>query len=109
MNNELKNVKDRIRSYFGDVKNEVRVFRYHRHRIVAVEYEDFWAEKRVEDELRKLCGDGYLLTVKRECSEDMICRILRFIMGEGGGKCFAGEQTADSMDSFEMMASFESY
>lgn len=107
MNSELKDVKERIRSYFGDVKNEVRVFRYHSHRIIAVEYEDFRAEKRVEDDLRELCGDSYLLTVKRECSQDMICRILRFVMGEGEGSCFTGEENNGHMDYFGIMTSFE--
>lgn len=107
MNNETKELKSRIRSYFGNVKNKVRVFRYHSHRIVAVEYEDFYAEQRVENDIRKLCGAGYLLTVKRECSDAMLCRMLRFMMGEGGGSCYAGDKPHSRMDSFALMASFE--
>lgn len=107
MNNEFKELKARIRSYFGSVKNEVRVFRYHRHRIIAVEYEDFHAEQRVEQDIRQLCGDGYLLTVKRECSDAMLLRMLRFVMGEGGGRYCADGNASGRMDSFALIAGFE--
>lgn len=57
--------------FYSEIKNEVRVFRYHKHRIVAVEYEDFLPTEEVEQSVRTITGDEYLVTVKRECSDRM--------------------------------------
>lgn len=106
MNNELKDVKAQIRSYFGDVKNQVHVFCYHRHRIVAVEYEDFLPQEEVEQSVRAIAGSGYLVTVKRECSERMqmavVIQMLRQLNGEARSGVMQSEFPAfeERMDKF---------
>lgn len=72
MNPKSKELLQRIRAYFGEETNRVRIFIDHGQRCVDVEYEDFHSLQRVENDVRTIIGDDCLLNVKREYSERMM-------------------------------------
>lgn len=78
MNNELKELRKKIKSYFYGVKNNVRVFRYRKYILVNVEYEDFYPEEKVEEDVRRITGNGCLINVKREFSDKIMMDILQY-------------------------------
>lgn len=78
MNSELKALRKRIKAYFSGVKNSVRVFRYRKYLLVNVEYEDFYSEEKVEEDIRRIVGKGFLINVKREFSDKMMMDILQY-------------------------------
>ena len=53
--------------------------------IADVEYQDFLPEYTVRRELSAILGDGYLLNVKRECSDAMRSEIARFLASDKDG------------------------
>ena len=72
-----KEVKHHIHAYFTEssVKHTVKVCRYHQYQMIDVEYEDFFCEARVMDDLRAMVGPDFLINVKRECSDEMLMEI----------------------------------
>lgn len=76
MKTNLKSIKDQIHKYFGEVKHRVHIFTYHQVEIADIEYEDFRNEKHVEEDLKKILGEGIQVCLKRECSNTMEQHIL---------------------------------
>lgn len=76
-----RELKQKLKDYFGDTPNNVIFVRRRKTQAVYVEYEDFKSEPRVEAELSCLIGSGVAVTVKRECSEEMMRRIERMLRG----------------------------
>lgn len=106
MTPELKATKDRIRSYLGAAAIEVKVFRYHRHKLVCVEYEDFLPEAEVEQTIRSICGEDYLVSVKRECSSQMQMAIITQMIRQVNEECRIGVIQKDFPTFCERMENF---
>lgn len=77
MDNKLKEYRQRINEYFGEVKHSLRIKKIKGNTVFDVEYEDFKNEPHVEAAIREIIGDNYLLNIKRYCSEDMMEAIRR--------------------------------
>ena len=77
MKTNLKSIKDQIHKYFGEVRHSVHILTYRQVEIADIEYEDFRNEKHVEQDLKKILGEGIQLFLKRECSNTMEQHILR--------------------------------
>lgn len=108
MKAELKSLRDGIHRYFGNARHTARVYQRHGKVTVDVTYEDFLPESRVLDGIRNLSRPGYLLVVKRECSDSLLADILMFIYGYGKGR-YKGSPTFDfaSVPLYDLMAEFE--
>jgi hypothetical protein len=72
MKNELKELRCLINQYFGEVKHSVRINKIHGRTLFDIEYYDFKNEPHVEEAIRRIIGDTYLLNIKRYCSESMM-------------------------------------
>lgn len=77
MENELKELRRRINSYFGEVKRSVHINRIQGKTLFNIEYHDFKNEPHVEEAIREIIGNDYLLNIKRYCSEGMMQAIRR--------------------------------
>lgn len=80
MNVVRKELRDKIRAYFGHAVNNVKVFKYSGHTCVDVEYEDFYSESRVERDVRAIIGDDCLLNVKREFSDSLLMEMALIVV-----------------------------
>ena len=77
MNSNLKRKRRLIKEYFDQVKNSIHTRKIQGKILFDIEYEDFKNESHVEQSIREIIGEGYLLNVKRYCSEDMMEAINR--------------------------------
>ena len=77
----IRELKKKLNAYFGNVKNEIVFVNRNKLPVIYVEYEDFHSEWHVEADIRRIAGDGWNVTVKRECSERMMQRINRLLYG----------------------------
>lgn len=75
-----------INGYFGEIRHSI-MFTVTRHGVLSyVEYEDFMPEHTVRRELESLLGNGYLVSVKRECSRSLFKEIVDFLSSDTGGQ-----------------------
>lgn len=75
MRPQLKEYKKQIRLFFGDVKHRIRTFSVNGKTLIDIEYEDFLNETHVTQGIRRIIGNGFLLNVKRECSDTLMKQI----------------------------------
>ena len=71
-----------VRKYFKGEKFRLIFVGTRKGVLADVEYEDFLPEFTVRRELEKLLGEGYLLNVKRECSERLTRKVIDFIASD---------------------------
>lgn len=69
---EIKELRRQINAYFGEVKHSLHIRRIQGKTLFDIEYEDFKNEPHVEEAIRGIIGNDYLLNIKRYCSEDMM-------------------------------------
>ena len=95
-------------NYFGNARHTASVRLRHGKVTVDVTYEDFLPESRVLDDIRNLSRPGYLLVVKRECSDSLMADILMFIYGYRKGR-YKGSPAFDfaEVSLYDLMAEFE--
>lgn len=74
-----------IKSYFKQVKFHLSFFDTCKGILADVEYEDYLPEFTVKRDLGKILGKGYLLNVKRECSDELYNEIIRFLLSDKNG------------------------
>lgn len=77
----IRELRKQLNAYFGNVKNEIIFVNRNKSPVIYVEYEDFHSERHVEADIRRIAGDGWNVTVKRECSERMMQRINCLLYG----------------------------
>lgn len=77
----VRELRKRLNAYFGSVKNEIIFVNRKTSPAIYVEYEDFHSERHVEADIRRIAGDGWQVTVKRECSESLMRRVDRLLFG----------------------------
>lgn len=77
MDNKLKEYRSRINGYFGNVKHSIYIRKIQGRIVFDIEYEDFINEQHVKEAISGIIGSGYLLNVKRYCSESMMEAINR--------------------------------
>lgn len=82
----LRDIRKRLRAYFGQVRNCIRFVRAKGMVIIDIEYEDFRSEQVVECEVRHIVGSGFLLNVKRECSPQLMEQIYQFLAYDTDGR-----------------------
>ncbi len=82
----LRDIRKRLRAYFGEVRNCIRFVRAKGMVIIDIEYEDFRSEQVVECEVRNIVGSGFLLNVKRECSPQLMEQIYDFLAYDNDGR-----------------------
>lgn len=82
----LRDIRKRLRAYFGEVRNCIRFVRAKGKVIIDIEYEDFRSEQVVECEVRHIVGSGFLLNVKRECSPQLMEQIYEFLAYDNDGR-----------------------
>lgn len=80
MDKEMKELRKRVKAYFGNEKCNVKAFCYMKYKCFDVEYEDFEPESKVETDIRKIIGDDYLLNVKREYSDELIIEMAQRVI-----------------------------
>lgn len=82
----LRDIRKKLRAYFGEVRNCIRFVRAKGMVIIDIEYEDFRSEQVVECEVRHIVGSGFLLNVKRECSPQLMEQIYDFLAYDNDGR-----------------------
>lgn len=82
----LRDIRKKLRAYFGEVRNCIRFVRAKGKVIIDIEYEDFRSEQVVECEVRHIVGSGFLLNVKRECSPQLMEQIYEFLAYDNAGR-----------------------
>ena len=82
----LRDIRKKLRAYFGEVRNCIRFVRAKGKVIIDIEYEDFRSEQVVECEVRHIVGSGFLLNVKRECSPQLMEQIYQFLAYDTDGR-----------------------
>ena len=83
---KIKEIRQRLNEYFGSATHTVNFFRSGKKVIVDIEYEDFRSEPVVESEVRRIIGEDFFLSVKRECSESLYSEIMRFLSSDRNGE-----------------------
>ena len=83
---KIKEIRQRLNEYFGSAPHTVNFFRSGKKVIVDIEYEDFRSEPVVESEVRRIIGEDFFLSVKRECSESLYSEIMRFLSSDRNGE-----------------------
>lgn len=73
-------------SYFGQAMHRIDFVRCRGNVIIDIEYQDFRSDQVVETEIRHLIGSGFLLNIKRECSESLMQEIRDLLYCERGSK-----------------------
>ena len=79
MNN--REIRKRIRDYFGEVPNRTEIGRMNGKPLIDIEYEDFHSEPRVKAELRQIVGQDVYLNVKRNCSKTLMQQVYCLLYG----------------------------
>lgn len=79
---DKREIRKRVRNYFGDVPNRIEIGRMNGKPLIDIEYEDFRSEPRVKAELRRMIGEDVHLNVKRNCSDTLMRQICRLLHGD---------------------------
>ena len=78
---DRREIRKRIRDYFGEVPNRIEIGRMNGKPLIDIEYEDFHGEPRVKAELRQIIGPDVHIIVKRNCSETLMQQVYYLLYG----------------------------
>ena len=78
---DTKEIRKRLRDYFGDVPNRIEIGRMNGKSLIDIEYEDFHSEPRVKAELRQIVGRDVYLNLKRNCSRTLMQQVYCLLYG----------------------------
>lgn len=80
-----KEIRKTLRDYFCKTTHHVNFVRCKNNTtLIDVEYVDFRSEQVVETEIRQLLGNGFLINIKRECSESLMNEIKKLLFPYNG-------------------------
>lgn len=99
-----KMAERRIRAYMRCNVTEICVLRHGKKAVVYVEYEDFKPEAEVRAYIQTLCPPGWLVSVKRECSDEAAKEILLHMLRSdvrNRGRMLEGSLTNRFLEWFE--------